>query len=326
MRTDGAGVRASVSGLTVADAARIIREAKDKSYQSFPLGGVWAEFLRAKRMARCRPNTIESYESVGDKFARHFADFASLEPFAEHPELILDFLETTWPDVDPDTLHQRFAVMGSFFDWAYLTDRIDRDPMGKIQRPRRAPRQAAKRGRISEDHLNILIAAQVTLRDQCGIVLLGRLGLRREDLRLLQLEDIDLATDEIRLRHAKGGLEHVLPIAFKSVRDLLYLHLQERGGGGDDYLLYPKMDVRRPFSRAAIDQWFQRCLERAGLRGYTMHQLRHAAIDEVRRKTHDVELARQLARHASFATTQAYLHTDLEELRMALEGMEVSTS
>ncbi len=31
--------------MTVADAARIMREAKDKSYQQFPLGGEWANYL-----------------------------------------------------------------------------------------------------------------------------------------------------------------------------------------------------------------------------------------------------------------------------------------
>jgi hypothetical protein len=40
-------------------------------------------------------------------------------------------------------------------------------------------------------------------------------------------------------------------------------------------------------SPAGIDQWFGRCVEAAGLSSYTMHQLRHAAIDQVRRATID---------------------------------------
>lgn len=312
----------TAAALTVADAARIMREAKDKSYQLFPLGGEWAEFLRAKRMARCRPNTLESYETVGDKFARYFADFRDLTPFEAQPELVLDFLEETWPDVDPDTMQQRFAVMGSFFAWAYKTDRVGRDPMGKLERPHRQSRRAARRARVPEEHVEILIARQPLLRDQAALTLLGRLGFRREDLRLLQLKDIDLGTDQVHLRHAKGGKEHVLPIAFKTLRDLLYLHLQERGGRPDEYLLYPKNTTGLPLSCSGIDQWFQRCLARAELVGYTMHQLRHAAIDEVHRQTHDVVMAQELARHESLQTTQTYLHTDLEQLRHALAGME----
>jgi integrase/recombinase XerD len=313
----------STLDLTVADAARIMREAtKDKSYLAYPLGLEWGEFLRAKRMARCRPNTIDSYESVGDKFARYFADFETLTPFSDHPELILDFLEETWPDVDPNTLQQRFAVVASFFDWANRADRIDRNPMGKIERPRRR-RKEATRPRISEVHLSQLISAQPSMRDASALMLLGRLGLRREDLRMLQLKDIDLATDEIRLHHAKGGKEAVLPLAFRSVRETLYLHLQERGGQADEYLLYPWNTRGKPLSTAGIDNWFKKCLERSELTNYTMHQLRHAAIDEVRRQTHDIEVARQLARHSNVAITQTYLHSTVEDLRAALEGMEV---
>lgn len=309
--------------LTLPEAARIVREAtKNKEYLAFPLGREWAEFLRAKRLAGCRANTIESYESVGDKFARYFADMQTLEPFAAKPTLILDFLDEFWADAGHDTMHHRFAVVASFFEWAYRSDRISRDPMRKVERPHRLRRQAV-RARVSEVHFQLLLSSQESLRDAAGILLLGRLGLRREDLRLLQLRDISLTTDEVHLRHAKGGKEHVLPIAFKSVREGLYLHLQGRGGEPAEYLLYPKTRRLRPFSTAGIDNWFHRCLENAGLEGYTMHQLRHAAIDEVRRRTGDAEMARQLARHENLQTTQTYLHSSLEDLRVALEGMEV---
>jgi integrase len=140
---------------------------------------------------------------------------------------------------------------------------------------------------------------------------------------MLQLKDIDLATDEIRLHHAKGGKEAVLPLAFKPVRDTLYLHLQERGGQADEYLLYPWNTRGKPMSTTAVDNWFKRCVACAELSNYTMHQLRHAAIDEVNRQTHDLEAARQLARHSNAVVTQTYLHSTLEDLRAALESMEV---
>lgn len=128
---------------------------------------------------------------------------------------------------------------------------------------------------------------------------MARLGLRREDVRLLQLGDIDLSRDEIRLRHAKGGDEHVLPLAFPDLRDALYLHLQERAGHPSEFLVYPRSRRTSPFSEAGIDHWFQRCVARADLVGYTMHQLRHAAIDELTQWTGNVEAARQLARHVA---------------------------
>ena len=45
-----------------------------------------------------------------------------------------------------------------------------------------------------------------------------------------------------------------------------------------------------------------------------MHELRHSAIDEIRRQTGDIVAAMQLARHESVATTQTYFHPTQEDL------------
>jgi integrase len=307
-------------------AARVQREAmKDTRYRAVPLGELVGRFLRSKRGAGARPDTIRSYEGVLRLFALRHADFDSLEPFAhpqDGPELILDFLDLHWGDADESTRRHRISVLASFFEWAYRTDRISADPIRRLERPKRR-KHGATRPRIPSPHVSRLVASAPTVRDQAALMLLARLGLRREDLRLLQLADIDLGQDEVYLRHAKGGKEHVLPIAFRDLRETLYLHLQQRGGHPSEYLLYPKTARSRPLSRAGIDQWFQRCIAAAGLAGYTMHQLRHTAIDEIRRRTGDLELTRALARHENVQVTQNYLHTDtVDELRAAIERME----
>lgn len=316
----------AASCLTVADAFRIVREeeanAKDKSYRQFPIGQMVGSFLRAKRVERgVTPNTIRSYETVLRLFTLRFADFEDLERFAhpqEGPELVHDFLEHYWGEAEPATRWQRRAVLDSFFEWAYRTDRVASNPMGRMQRPRRRGR-GARRKPVPSPHLARLVSAAPSLRDQAALLLLGRLALRREDLRLLQLGDIDLGRDEVYLRHGKGGREAVLPIAFPDLKQALYLHLQERPNAPGEFLLYPKQHRTRPLSRAGIDGWFGRRVEAAGLVGYTMHQLRHTAIDHVRRITADSEMARIVARHSDSRVTQEYLHTDeVNELREAI--------
>jgi integrase/recombinase XerC len=319
----------SAPTLTLADAARIVREAeavRDKGYRQYLIGQEWGRFLRAKRLAGCTENTLLSYETVGRLFTLRHADFDSLEPFAEKetgPELVLDFLERNWGSADPDTLDQRMAVMRSFFEWAYRTDRVSADPMRKIEK-RRRKQQGARRQRIPAGPLARLVAGQEHLRDQAAILLLGRLALRREDLRLLQIADIDLGRDELYLRHAKGGEEHVLPIAFHDVREALYLHLQAEKREPAEFLVYAKTERTRPLSRAGIANWFERCCERAGIVGYTMHQLRHAAADDLRRATGSTAAAQALLRHKSVATTEAYLHSGVDDLRRTIEHLSSS--
>jgi integrase/recombinase XerC len=319
----------SVAALTLAEACRIVREAetvRDKSYRQFPIGQEWGRFLRAKRMAGCAENTLHSYETVGRMFTLRHADFHSLEPFAAKetgPELILDFLEHFWGDANPNTLDQRTAVLRSFFEWAYRTDRITDDPMRKVEKRRRRQRRSTVQ-RIPAEPLARLIGSQHSLRDEAALLLLGRHGLRRNDLRLLQIGDIDLARDELHLRHAKGGGYHVLPIAFPDVQEALYLHLQAERRAPSEYLLYPKAEPTRPLSNAGIDNWFRRCCRKAGVAHYTMRQLRKAAADDLKRATGSTEDAQSLLRHKSKATTEIYLDVGVDDLRRAIQQLSSS--
>lgn len=315
---------------TYQDAARIMRDyekllVKDRSYQEFFLGQQAEAFLRAKRLELCTANTLHSYETVLRMFTLHYAYVESLEVFTEPqkgPALILDFIDHYWGDASEETIRQRFAVMGSFFEWAYRDDRIIADPMAKLRRPRRRGGGGARRPRIPEGPLTRLVSAQETLRDQAAILLLRRLGLRREDLRLLQIGDIDLARDEIHLRHGKGGEESVLPIAFRDLREALYLHLQTEQREPAEFLLYPKSEPASPFSATGIASWFERCCERAGIVGYSMHQLRHAAADDLKRATNSTTAAQALLRHKSSSTTEIYLHSTVDDLRQRILASE----
>jgi integrase len=55
-----------------------------------------------------------------------------------------------------------------------------------------------------------------------------------------------------------------------------------------------------------------------------MHQLRHAAADDLKRATGSVYDAKQLSRHKSVATTEAYLHSGVDDLRRAIEQLSGS--
>jgi hypothetical protein len=53
-----------------------------------------------------------------------------------------------------------------------------------------------------------------------------------------------------------------------------------------------------------------------------MHELRHSAIDELRRRTGGIVAGSQLARHESVATTQTCLHPTQEDLIARMKQME----
>jgi integrase len=113
---------------------------------------------------------------------------------------------------------------------------------------------------------------------------MGRLALRRDELRRLQIGDIDLANGLLHV-HGKGGKRAQVPIVYENVADALYLHIVGEERHAAEYLLYPKKERDRMMSSASVHNWWSRCLERAGVSHFPMHELRHSAIDEIRRQT-----------------------------------------
>jgi integrase len=95
-----------------------------------------------------------------------------------------------------------------------------------------------------------------------ALLLLVYIGLRKDELRQLRVEHVDLDTKAL-LVHGKGGHVDTLPLGFEHVRTTLELHLRERQAG--EYLLHPKNSRERPMNPASVHRWFKRALERAGL-------------------------------------------------------------
>jgi integrase len=180
--------------------------------------------------------------------------------------------------------------------------------------------RSVERQAYTPDVIDELRAAQGDLRDQICIQLLGRLGLRRMELRLLRVGDFDLSQGTVRV-HRKGGKVVVLPLGFAALKRDLEVYLV--GRGADEYLLYPRTDTARPMNPASIHKWFKRCLRLAG-RPSTMklHEMRHSAADNLWRKSGNLTMAQQLLRHESPATTANYLHATREDLDAALRALD----
>lgn len=152
--------------------------------------------------------------------------------------------------------------------------------------------------------------------------LLGRLALRKNELRLLRVRDFDLGKGTF-LVHGKGGKVAVMPIAFDDLKADLELHLV--GRDPSEYLRYPQSDASRPMTLPSVHRWMKRCLERAGLPvTIKMHELRHSAADNLWRQTGNLLLAQQPLRHSSVATTQDYLHPTRDDLSDA--GRDASSA
>ena len=292
---------------------------KDKAYRTSFVGGEVGRFMRAFRWADRTQNSLDTYEIVLSRLSLDFAHYTDINQFST--EDVRDFLDEHWGESAPATRRNRLAIVKSFFRFCVEERGLAANPADRIKPPKKAN---VERQAYSPDVIEQLRAAQPTMREQIAVQLLGLLGLRKNELRLLRVKDFDLGKGTFII-HGKGQKVVVADIAIASLKDDLNLELLTREP--DEYLLYPRQRTTDPMDPASLHRWFKKALKRAGLsESIKIHELRHSAADNLYRDTGNVILAQQLLRHESVATTQDYLHPAREDLADALASLHRSAA
>lgn len=288
---------------------------KDKGYRVSPVGGEVGRYMRSLRWSEKSENTLQTYEIPLSRLAIDFAHYQTLDEFTADD--ILGWLDEHWGESATATRANRTAIVRAFFAWAVEEGRAETNPAMTLKAPKVRNRE---RNAYKPDVIHGLIVAQRNLRDQIALQLLGRLALRKNELRLLRLRDFDLVRGTV-LVHGKGGKQVILPLGFEQLRKDLEVYLV--GRDPDEHLIYARSRTLEPMDPASVHRWFKACLRRAGLpETVKIHELRHSAADNLWRQTGNLMLAQQLLRHESVATTQTYLHPSRDDLADALRGLD----
>lgn len=315
----------SALALQVTDVGPMMRELdelvhdaiKNKTYQATPLGRRVRRWLAALQYEGSPETTRNSYETTLARFALDFSDFDGPERFCERDGVpyLRDFLSRHWGEASLETRRQRLMALRSYFEWEMDESDLPYNPARRIKPPRARDtlRIARQRAEIRQ-----LLRGQDVLRDRCGLGLMCALALRKNDLRMLRVGEIDLVRNLVWLLNRKGEDNIYLPLEHGDLRDDLYLHLQAERRAADEFLIYPKTHRLRPMEPSAFHRWFKRCLLKADLPDFPMHELRHTAGDDMWRTTGDLFQANRLLGHKSLEHTRRYLHPTPDDLRAGL--------
>lgn len=142
------------------------------------------------------------------------------------------------------------------------------------------------------------------LRDAALLALLYAGGLRRSEAASLAMGDYDPADGSVRVRRGKGGKERRVYLS-PSARGRVDVYLAARGQrvGG---LLTPRAGVYGAMSDHAVFMLLRARAGRAGIDGFSPHDLRRTFISNLLEAGADISSAQRLAGHSSVATTQRY--------------------
>jgi site-specific recombinase XerC len=280
----------------------VIDPIRDHAYLSTQLGKAVADYLSWKRNEDgAAERTIDSYERVLSQLAL----IATQAGVRGVDELTIDHLRQV-RDLRPEkSRHLVTAVYKDFCTWLYQEARTVTNVAGRLRYPRRP--KTAITGLFTDDEKAAIVTAQDTIRDRVCVLLLLRAGIRKGELRHLQVRDLDLRERLILVRRGKGSKARRVPVRGSLVQALDEFLLTDIPGldrmpEPDDYLLYPARaanqhargagpNPKKPMAESTAHRWWYQCLERAGVvdqgvsSGRKMHSTRHTYATDLGRAT-----------------------------------------
>lgn len=160
--------------------------------------------------------------------------------------------------------------------------------------------------------------ALLAVRDLAMLELFYSSGLRLAELAGATIGDVDLLSNQIRVR-GKGRKERIVPVGRPAERALRrYLDLLERRSGtaGSDRRAALFVSVRgRRLSARSVQRRIRALYQAVGVSGKRVHSLRHSFATHLMDAGADLRAVQELLGHASLATTQIYTHTSVERLK-----------
>ena len=224
------------------------------------------------------------------------------------------------------TIARRAAAARTFYRWAARTGRVAADPSLRLVAPRRGGRlPAVLRQAEATKLLDIAAVAAddedpIHIRNRAILELLYASGIRVGELVAIDVDDLDLGSDVVRVT-GKGAKERVVPFGIPARRAMeswltarprvatpqtgAALFLGRRG---------KRVDPRQV--REVVHALLAHLPDAPDL---GPHGLRHSAATHLLEGGADLRVVQELLGHASLATTQLYTHVSVDRLRRSYE-------
>lgn len=242
-----------------------------------------------------------------------------------------------------ETYLQDMTATGHRMYWQAMKDgHASSNPFDFVDTP---SRDTEERPEVGIEGIEQLIAQLDPAEPSQLVALVAlRMGLRREEVVRLDVEDVDFAANTLHVRHGvdrKGERKGTktrkgkrdLPLGEGARRDFRrrlaameeeFARMREELGRSE-----PAMGPHTPLvcdalgkrmEPGAASRWWRRNRRRLGFEGCTLHDLRHSYLSEMARRDTPVRVLQELAGHEDYRTTeQIYVHVSMEDMRRAIE-------
>ncbi len=211
------------------------------------------------------------------------------------------------------SLQRELSAIRSFYNFLLRKRLIGSNPAQHV----RAPKQERKLPKVLDvDQVFGLLDTSpdsvLEIRDLAIFELFYSSGLRLSELTALELGDIDLAEQSLRIRHGKGDKQRDLPVGSKAVA-AIKKWLSYRPETTSNALFTSKQGGQ--LSQRNIQLRLDRWCKKIGLPEHVHpHMLRHSFASHLLESSQDIRAIQELLGHSNISTTQIYTHLDFQHL------------
>lgn len=279
-----------------------------------------AGFTVDRRSRGLRPGTVNYYLTELNLFCL-FLDEQGVEQLEEvTPEIIRQYLLMLGARRNPGGVHAAYRAVRAFFRWYEEEFEPEgwRNPIRKVRGPKVS--KNALEGASIETIQRMMAACKTeqAKRDRLILRMLYDTGLRASELLRVDVEDVDLVTGAVRVRHGKGGKSRVAFLGAKARKEIRAYLKEGQPHGADPTesgALFMTKDGER-LGYQGLVKIIKRRAKDAGVRAPGPHDFRRAFAITMLRNGCDLARLAELMGHSSLEVLRRYLHLVTEDLML----------
>lgn len=219
------------------------------------------------------------------------------------------------------SVNRKITALKSFYRFAIRAGHVQENPMLKVSSPKTPKKlpvyvEAQKLDQLLDN--TAFPEGFEGLRDRTILELLYGTGIRRAELLQLQIRDIDLRNNQIKVT-GKRNKQRVVPL-FPELAEVIsqYLALRNTIPGDSDALLI-REDGTEMYA-GLIYRIVKKYLSLiSSHQKRSPHVLRHSFATEMLNNGADLNAIKEILGHANLSATQVYTHNTIEKLKKAYD-------
>src|SRR5262245_17729705 len=261
------------------------------------------------------PTTIRSYILTAKQFAEYYGKPTD-RLGTTHVQQFLWYLRHE-RKLTPGTVEMRMSALRFFFKKMLKRRDIHFDDLPFPKVPRKLPTV------LSPEEVCRMIERTTNLMHRTILMMLYGTGVRRTELSLLKVTDIDSERMVVHIRQGKGSRDRDVPLSPKLLEALRQYWRWKK----PRVYLFPstsgKRGVEEPMSDKVVWWAVREAARRAGItRTIGPHTFRHSFATELLEAGTDLRTIQLLMGHARLEDTTLYLHLSRRHLEMTMNPLD----